>query len=103
MSGLAVAEPVAAWGFDREIPYDLAIRAALHEVEPPDLTLALVAERSDYLTAQVVSGAAPLPDGWVYVKARGLFEITRAETWPATAAGGGPRVLLTLRAYPTRP
>jgi hypothetical protein len=94
--------PVDAWGFERAIPHDLATEAALHEVEPPDLRLAIVANRGDHLTVQVVAGDAPLPDGWVYVKARGLFEVIRAERWPASTGGVLDRLLLVLRAYPMR-
>jgi hypothetical protein len=62
----------------------------------------MVATRSDHLTVQVVAGNPPLPDGWVYVRARGLFELFRAERWPAVTEGGAARLLLTLRAYPMR-
>lgn len=95
-------ERVAAWGFERAIP-DLAIDAALHEVEPPDLALALVANRGDHITVQVLKGQPPLPDGFIYVKRRGLFEIVRAERWPALPpVGTSERLLLILRAYPSR-
>lgn len=91
-----------AWGFDREILHELAMDTALHEVEPPDLELVLVANRGDYITVQVLKGEPPLPDGSVYVAKRGLYEILRAEKWPALAGAVAPRVLLTLRAFPYR-
>ncbi len=49
-------ERLAAWGFERDIPHDLAIDAALHEVEPPDLLFVLVANRGDHITVQVLEG-----------------------------------------------
>ena len=95
-------EHLAAWGFERDIPADLAIDAALHEIEPPDLALALVANRGDHITVQVLKGQPPLPDGFIYVKRHRLFEIVRAERWPALPGGTGERLLLILRAYPSR-
>jgi hypothetical protein len=95
-------ECVKAWGFERDIPYQLAIDAALHQVEPPDLGLVLIANRGDHITVQVLEGNPPLPDGFVYVDKRGLYEIVRAERWPAVQVGRAPRLLLTLRAYPKR-
>jgi len=86
--------------FERGIPSDLAARVARHEVEPPDLSLVLVANRGDSITVQVVDGSPPRPGGFIDVKARGLYEIARAEEWPAVAGGNGPRLLLTLRAFP---
>ncbi len=71
-------------------------------MEPPDLKLAVVANRSDHLTAQVVAGEPPLPDGWIYVRTLGLFEIIRAERWPVLAAGVADRLLLVLRESPMR-
>ncbi|OFX20353.1 MAG: hypothetical protein A2V77_12665 [Anaeromyxobacter sp. RBG_16_69_14] len=94
-------EHLAAWGFERDIPADLAIDAALHEIEPPDLALALVANRGDHITVQVLKGQPPLPDGFIYVKRHRLFEIVRAERWP-TLPDGSERLLLILRAYPSR-
>ncbi len=49
-------EHLAAWGFERGIPAHLAIDAALHEVEPPDLLFVLVANRGDHITVQVLEG-----------------------------------------------
>jgi hypothetical protein len=95
-------ERLAAWGFERAIPPDLAIDAALHEVEPPDLALALVANRGDHITVQVLEGQPPLPDGFIFVKGRRLFEIVRAERWPALPDGRSERLLLILRAHPSR-
>jgi hypothetical protein len=101
-TGQVTEERLRAWGFERTIPADLAIDAVLHEVEPPDLELVLVANRGDYITVQVLRGEPPLPDGFIYVAKRGLFEIVRAERWPAMPGGSDTRLLLTLRAYPSK-
>jgi hypothetical protein len=95
-------ERLAAWGFERAIPADLAIDAALHEVEPPDLALALVANRGDHITVQVLAGRPPLPDGFIYIAKRGLYGLVRAERWPALPGGTSERLLLILHAYPSR-
>ena len=71
-------------------------------MEPPDLELVLAANRGDHITVQVLGGEPPLPDGFVYVAKRGLYEIRRAEKWPALPGTDAPRILLTLRAFPFR-
>ncbi len=49
-----------------------------------------------------MAGEPPLPDGWIYVRTLGLFEIIRAERWPVLAAGVADRLLLVLRESPMR-
>jgi hypothetical protein len=90
-------ERLATWGFERAIPADLAIDAAPHEVEPPDLALALVANRGDHITVQVLEGQPPLPDGFIYVKAartirdRACREVAGATSrWDERAAVADP-------------
>ena len=97
-------ERLAAWGFERKIPADLAIDADLSrsEVEPPDLSLAVIANRGDHITVQVLAGQPPLPDGFIHIAKRGLDEIVRAERWPALPGGTSERPLLILRAYSSR-
>jgi hypothetical protein len=93
-------EPLHAWEFDRDIGLEVAARVALDQLEPPDLELVLIATRGDVITVQIVEGTLADPASALYVASRGLYEILRTELWPPVTAGGEPRVLLTLRAWP---
>ena len=93
-------EPLHAWEFERDIGLEIVTRVALDQLEPPDLEVVLIATRGDVITVQIVEGALADPKSVIYVAGRGLYEILRSEQWPPVAAGGAPRVLLTLRAWP---
>ncbi len=92
-------ETLRVWTFDRDITPDVASRA-LEQRDVPDLEVVLVSARGDVVTVQVVDGAIGDPDDILYVAGRGLYELLRSETWPPATAGGAPRVLLTLKAWP---
>ena len=94
-------ETLAVWEFDREIGVDLATRTALDQLEPPDLEVVLLAVRGDAITVQVVEGAVSDTDSVLYVAGRGLYEVLRSEAWPPVNPDGSPRVLLTLKAWPS--
>src|SRR5512141_2301378 len=91
---------LAVWEFDREIGVELATQTALDQLEPPDLEVVLLAERRDAITVQIVEGVVSDSDSVLYVAGRGLYEVLRSEAWPPVVEGGGPRVLLTLKAWP---
>ena len=95
-----IAEPLHAWEFDRAIGADVAAHAALDQLEPPDLEVVIVAARGDVITVQIIEGMLSDVASVLFVAGRGLHEILRTEQWPPLAAGGAPRVLLTLRAWP---
>src|SRR5512132_2525256 len=92
---------IAAWEFDREIGAGLATRTALDQLEPPDLEVVLLATRGDVITVQVIDGSPSDTDSVLYLADRGLYEILRTEAWPPVQQGGSPRVLLTLKAWPS--
>ena len=94
-----MSETLGAWEFDKGIAVDVVAGVALDQLAVPDLEVVLIATRGDVITVQVVDGAVSDPKSVLYVARRGLYEIVRDETWPALA-GGAPRVLLTLRAWP---
>jgi hypothetical protein len=93
-------ETIAVWEFDREIGVELATRAALDQLEPPDLEVVLLATRGDAITVQVVEGSVSDSDSVLYVAGRGLYEVLRSEAWPPVEPEGPPRVLLTLKSWP---
>jgi hypothetical protein len=94
-------ETLKVWTFDRDVGPDVAARVALDQLEIPDLEVVLVSERRDVITVQVVEGAVSDVSDVLYVSDRGLYEVLRSETWPPIAVGDAPRVLLTLKAWPS--
>jgi hypothetical protein len=71
-------------------------RAAL-DGAPAQIAVRLVSSTGDTVTVQVVAGEEPLePGALVYLERRGAYELVRREPWPEG------RVLLKLRAWPTR-
>ncbi len=94
-------ETIAVWEFDRELGAELATTTALDQLEPPDLEVVLLATRGDAITVQVVDGSVSDSDSLLYVAGRGLYEVLRSEAWPPLQPGGPPRVLLTLKAWPS--
>jgi hypothetical protein len=92
-------ETLSVWELEREVAPDIAARVALEKLEPPDIEVVLLSTRGDVITVQVVDGSLSDPESVLYVARRGLYELVRSEEWPAVE-GGGPRVLLTLRAWP---
>jgi hypothetical protein len=64
---------------------------------PADARAKLVSSRGDIITVQFVEGRlTEHVEFRVYVGGRGAFEVLRREAWP------GGRVLVTLRAWPSR-
>jgi hypothetical protein len=89
--------PLAAWIIECDV-VDLGavVRSAQDgELGQPDLELRLLSSTGDTIAVQVVDGVVPVdPAALLYVAGRGAYELLRRETWP------GPRVLLTLAAWP---
>jgi hypothetical protein len=94
-------ETLKVWTFDRDVGPDVAARVALEQLEVPDLEVVLVSARGDVVTVQVVDGVVSDPADVMYVSGRGLYEVLRSEAWPPAAPGDAPRVLLTLKAWPS--
>ena len=94
-------ETLKVWTFDRDVGPDVAARVALDQLEIPDLEVVIVSERRDVITVQVVEGGVSDASDILYVSDRGLYEVLRSETWPPVAVGDAPRVLLTLKAWPS--
>jgi hypothetical protein len=91
--------PLAAWIVEGEVVDLGAVVRAVQDGEggPPDLELRLLSSTGDTITVQVVDGVVPADRAaLLYVAGRGAYEVLRRETWP------GPRVLLTLAAWPRR-
>jgi len=95
-------ETLKVWIFDRDVSPDIAAQAALDQLEIPDLEVVLLSVRGDVIAVQIVDGAVPDATADILcVSGRGLYEVLRRETWPPAAAGDAPRVLLTLKAWPS--
>ncbi len=94
-------DALKVWTFDRGVGPDIATRVALDQLEVPDLEVVLVSMRGDVITVQVVEGALSDAGDVLYVAGRGLYELVRSEAWPPATAEGAPRVLLTLKAWPS--
>lgn len=93
---------VGVWLYERDDDESRrgAAIVAMERLEEPQLEVEVLATRGDHVTVQVVRGALEDPTAILYVERRGEYELVRVERWPA--ASGPPRVLLTLRAWPSR-
>jgi hypothetical protein len=91
---------LAAWTFARDA--DLAIvEAALDQAKRPDLRVDVLSTADGAITVEVVEGVAPEPDELMFVECHGICEIARREvSAPGRSGSGGPRVRLTLVAWP---
>jgi hypothetical protein len=92
-----VNEFVEVWELPRSFALDAMADVAGERLTEPDIRARVISSRGDFLTLQVIEGA------WteharmlLYVREHGPFEVIRREAWPLG------RVLLTLRAWPTR-
>jgi hypothetical protein len=88
---------LGVWEFTRES--NVADMAQLIEADlyPADFHVRFVANTADTITAQVIGGVAPVaPDGALYVKGRGAYEVLGSSFWP------GGLAMLTLAAWPRR-
>jgi hypothetical protein len=92
-----VNELVEAWELPRSFALDAMADVAGERLTEPDIRARVISSRGDFLTLQVIEGA------WteharmlLYVREHGPFEVIRREAWPLG------RLLLTLRAWPTR-
>jgi hypothetical protein len=88
-----------AWILDGEALDLGAVASAAQDgaLGEPDLQLALLSSTLDTITVQVVDGVGPVDAAsLLYVSGRGAYDLLRLEAWP------GPRVLLTLAAWPRR-
>jgi len=94
-------ETLKVWKFDRDVAPDLAARVALDQLGVADLEVVLLSTRGDVITVQVVDGDMNDADEVLYVSGRGLYEVVRNESWPPATDGAPPRVLLTLKAWPS--
>jgi hypothetical protein len=94
-------ETLKVWAFDRGIGPDVVARVSPDQLEVPDLEVVLVSTRGDVIAVQVVDGGISDPSDVLYVSGRGLYEMLRTETWPPATEDGSPRVLLTLKAWPS--
>jgi hypothetical protein len=95
---------VDVWAFHGDDDGAKVTVVALDRLRPADFRAALVSDRSDVITLQVVEGHWPkraTADALFYVERKGRFAIVRREVWPGKD-GGPPRLLLTMRAFPSR-
>jgi hypothetical protein len=82
--------------------YTAALLINIVALVPPHASCSRPSNRGVGITVQVVAGRdvtdrlAPL-----YVEKRELYEIVRVEHWPPLAHGSPPRVLITLKAWPS--
>jgi hypothetical protein len=88
-----------AWKVPRGVDLALVGRAALAEIEPPDLRVAVVA-RGEALVVEVLEGVAPHGDEeLMLVDHHGPYEVLRRDV---DVGGAAPRVRLTLAPWPRR-
>lgn len=68
----------------------------------PSFQAVVLSAKEDLLSLQVSGPRLPAGErsALFHVAGRGTFELVRLERWPAARAGGGERVLLTLRSWP---
>jgi hypothetical protein len=91
------------WEFDPDDDPAAATVAALDELVEPEFSAALLRSTGDTVTLQVVEGEPTRhADGYFYVERRGTFVLGRREEWPPASVGQPRRVLLVLRAWPSR-
>jgi hypothetical protein len=91
------------WAFDGPMDGAKTAVVALDRLRPADFRAAVVSDRSDVITLKVVKGHWPrlTAGASFYVERKGRFALVRREVWPGRDAGP-PRLLLTMRAHPSR-
>ena len=92
------------WEFDQDVDLGAAARTVLHDLEPYRFRAEMLRNVSDTVVLQVVGPGAPTgdPHAIFYVERQGTFVLARREDWPPSGEGFRPRVVLTLRAFPSR-
>ena len=96
-----IGAKLEAWAYDPGRDLGDVLRVAAERAAPPAFAGHLLATRGDALTLQLADGAeSARAGGLYYVLGHGAFVLGRREEWPARAAGGSRRVLVTLLAFP---
>ena len=95
---------VNVWEADRDGDMAELTRATQDGTRERSFRAVVISSTGHTLGLQVVGNDLPGgdQDTTLYVGGRGTFELVRVERWPAVAGQKRPRVLLKLKAWPSR-
>ncbi len=91
------------WEAERDEALGELKQATQERTREPSFSAVILSSTGDTLGLQVVGDDLPSGEAQVlYVAGRGAFELVRVERWPPIPGEKEPRVLLKLRAWPSR-
>jgi hypothetical protein len=95
---------VNVWEAERDEDMAELTRATQDGTREPSFRAVVISSTGDTVGLQVVGNDLPGggQDTILYVGGRGTFELVRVERWPPTPGTKQPRVLLKLKAWPSR-
>jgi hypothetical protein len=95
---------VSVWEVGRDEGMGEVARTTEDGTRAPSFRALIISTTGDTLGLQVAGDDLPSgdEDAVLYVSGKGTFELVRVERWPAVAGQKRPRVLLKLKAWPSK-